>query len=115
MLTTNKQEENCLVNKMINDDIGKYLGLMRRSGNLITGQEMVLSAIRNQEAKMVLLAEDIGESSKKKITDKCHFYEVPFEILGTKAELSAAIGQERSVIATANNGFSKGLLKKINK
>jgi ribosomal protein L7Ae-like RNA K-turn-binding protein len=99
---------------MIKEDISKYLGLMRRSGNLITGQELVLGAIRSQKAKVVLVTEDIGETSKKKIIDKCHFYEVPFVILGTKEDLSKAIGQERSVVATANNGFSKGLLKKIN-
>ncbi|MBF7103895.1 ribosomal L7Ae/L30e/S12e/Gadd45 family protein [Pediococcus pentosaceus] len=99
---------------MIKENISKYLGLMRRSGNLVTGQELVLSSIRSQKAKFVLVTEDIGESSKKKIIDKCHFYEVPFTILETKEDLSKAIGQERSVVATENNGFAKGLLKKIN-
>ncbi|ARW19842.1 putative ribosomal protein in infB 5'region [Pediococcus pentosaceus] len=58
---------------MIKENISKYLGLMRRSGNLVTGQELVLSSIRSQKAKFVLVTEDIGESSKKKIIDKCHF------------------------------------------
>lgn len=99
---------------MIKEDISKYLGLMRRSGNLITGQELVINSIRSQKAKLVILTEDIGDSSKKKIIDKCHFYEIPFEIMGTKADLSKAIGQNRSVVATTNNGFARGLLQKIN-
>lgn len=100
---------------MIREDISKYLGLMRRSGNLITGQELVISAIRSQKARLVLLTEDTGESSKKKVIDKCRFYDIPVVVMGSKIDISNAIGQSRSVVATNNNGFARGLLKKLNK
>lgn len=94
--------------------VQQYLGLMRRSGNLTTGQELVLNLIRSKKARLVLLAEDIGESSRKRIIDKCHFYEIPVVVAGLKAEISAAIGQSRSVVATTNKGFAEGFLKRLN-
>ena len=90
--------------------VQQYLGLMRRSGNLTTGQELVLNLIRSKKARLVLLAEDIGESSRKRIIDKCHFYEIPVVVAGSKAE----IGQSRSVVATTNKGFAEGFLKRLN-
>ena len=88
---------------------------MQRSRNLITGQDLVLKSVRSKKARIVLIATDIGESSKKKINDKCSYYEVPIFEIGEKQEISKAIGQDRSVIATQNEGFAKSLITKLKK
>ncbi|WP_353990283.1 ribosomal L7Ae/L30e/S12e/Gadd45 family protein [Pediococcus argentinicus] len=100
---------------MANNSVLQLLGLVRRSGNLITGEGMILAAVRNKSAKLVLVTSDMGPSSFKKITDKCKFYEIPFYEVGTKAELSDAIGQMRSAVAISDKGFAKSIIKKFEK
>ena len=50
------------------------LGLARKAGKLTTGQDLVLAAIRSGKAKVVLMANDCGQSTQKKFTDKCKSY-----------------------------------------
>ena len=52
------------------------LGLARKAGKLTTGQDLVLAAIRSGKAKVVLMANDCGQSTQKKFTDKCKSYDV---------------------------------------
>ena len=64
------------------------LGLARKAGKLTTGQDLVLAAIRSGKAKVVLMANDCGQSTQKKFTDKCKSYDVALTTEFTKQELS---------------------------
>lgn len=83
------------------------LGLARRAGKLTTGQDQVLKAIRTKKAYVVLMANDSGQSTQKKFSDKCHSYEIALTTEFTKQELSSAIGAKRSLIAVTDPGFGK--------
>ncbi|TYC50795.1 YlxQ-related RNA-binding protein [Weissella muntiaci] len=83
------------------------LGLARRAGKLVTGEEMVLSAVRSNKANLVFFAQDGGASSKKKFTDKTNSYDVAFITALTRQELADATGLARTVIAVADRGFAK--------
>lgn len=41
------------------------LGLAMRAGKVVTGDEIVLKAIRSSEAKLVILAGDASDNTKK--------------------------------------------------
>jgi|SRR5699024_3934680 len=87
------------------------LGIANRAGKCITGEESIIKSIQHKKAKLVLIAEDIGESTKKKITDKCKTYEVPYKVADDREVLSKSIGQMgRVAIAIEDKGFSKKLL-----
>ncbi|MDR3190890.1 MAG: YlxQ-related RNA-binding protein [Lactobacillaceae bacterium] len=83
------------------------LGLARRAGKLVTGEDMVLTAIRNGKASIVFFAADGGASSLKKFTDKTNSYDVAFSTALTRQELADATGMARTVIAVADRGFAK--------
>lgn len=85
----------------------QLLGLAKRAGKLSTGESLTLTAIRKQKAKLVLMASDIGLSTKKKFTNKCTYYQVPLTCEYTTAELSQALGQKRSLVAVCDLGFAK--------
>jgi ribosomal protein L7Ae-like RNA K-turn-binding protein len=88
------------------------LGLSMRAGKLVTGDEGVFKAIRSGEAKLVILAEDASENTRKKFHDKCEFYGVPLMEMGTKAELGASIGKEmRVILGVVDRGFALMLQK----
>jgi ribosomal protein L7Ae-like RNA K-turn-binding protein len=83
------------------------LGLATRAGKLISGEEIVLKAIRSGEAKLVLLAGDASDNTAKKIKDKCSSYGVPLLIGFTRFELGSAVGKpERVMFAVTDRGFA---------
>lgn len=83
------------------------LGLAQRAGRLISGEELVVEAIRKQQAKLVFLADDAAENLSKKITDKSHTYQVEVVTAFSTLELSAAVGKARKVLAVTDAGFTK--------
>jgi ribosomal protein L7Ae-like RNA K-turn-binding protein len=88
----------------------QLLGLAQRARKLTSGEELVLQAVRDGQAKLVILATDAGKNTAKKFTDKCHSYEVPLLEVGTRVELGTAIGKgERVVMAVTDEGFCQKL------
>ena len=87
----------------------QFLGLARRARKIVTGQDLVLAAIRNQKAKFVFVASDAGANTTKKFIDKSNYYHVPVFNGYTKGELSSAIGQERSIVGILDAGMAKKL------
>ncbi|HFI0087139.1 YlxQ-related RNA-binding protein [Streptococcus sp. A34] len=83
------------------------LGLAQRAGRLISGEELVVDAIRKQQAKLVFLANDAAGNLSKKITDKSHTYQVEVVTAFSTLELSAAVGKARKVLAVTDAGFTK--------
>ncbi len=82
---------------------GQTLGLAMRARKLVTGEELVVAAIRNGQAKLVLLATDASANTSKKITDKCRHYEVPCVSPGDRYELGSAIGKEARVVVAVTD------------
>ncbi|WP_068672362.1 YlxQ family RNA-binding protein [Oceanobacillus sp. Castelsardo] len=83
------------------------LGLAYRARKLSLGEETIIKDIQSNRAKLVLLANDIGPQTKKKITDKCKFYKVPYELVDNRETLSNAIGKSHRVaIAILDKGFA---------
>src|SRR5699024_12489000 len=67
------------------------VGLAYRAGKCSLGEETIVKDIKQRRAKLVLLANDIGPQTRKKITDKCTTYEVQFAISDDRETISHAI------------------------
>ncbi|MBA4602085.1 YlxQ family RNA-binding protein [Thermoactinomyces mirandus] len=94
------------------DKLLQQLGLAMRAGRVVSGEEFVLKEIRSGKAWLVLLAVDAGRNTKKKIADKCSFYNVPLMRCGNREQLGKAIGkEERVVAAVTDQGFARLLMK----
>jgi len=90
------------------------IGLAFRAGKCSTGEETIIKDIQNKRAKLILIASDTGMQTKKKLTDKCKFYEVPFVIADDRDTLSHAIGKSRRVaIAILDAGFAEKLKSQL--
>lgn len=83
------------------------LGLAMRAGKLISGTNQVLESIRDQESSLVIVAEDASENTKKQFLNKCDYYQSPLVIIFYQAEISSALGRERTVCAFTDDGFAK--------
>ncbi|AYC30775.1 YlxQ family RNA-binding protein [Paenisporosarcina cavernae] len=95
------------------------LGLATRARMLITGEELVLKEIRSNKAKIVILAKDASENTRKKFSDKCSFYNVELHEFSDRYTLGHATGKEaRVALAITDAGFAKklsGLLNESNR
>ena len=90
------------------------LGLAYRAGKAVSGDQAVLNAIRRNEAKLVIVAEDASQGTLKKYRDKCTFYHIPMIQTGTSEQLGRSIGKiNRVVIAVTDNGFAELLRKSL--
>lgn len=90
--------------------IKSYIGLCTKAGGLSSGEFSVLNAIQKGKAKLVIVATDASENTKKKFNDKCKYYNVNIVHYSTKEELSKILGQkQRSCIVIINKDFYKAI------
>ncbi|GFH43177.1 hypothetical protein Hs30E_17280 [Lactococcus hodotermopsidis] len=83
------------------------LGMAKKAGKIVTGEELVIKSIQAERARLVFVAHDGAENLIKRMTDKTTYYEIPMIDTFSTAELSHAIGSERKVIAVQDKGFAK--------
>lgn len=85
------------------------LGLAASARKISCG-EKVFATIRNRQAKLVILSEDLGNNTRKKLIDKCTFYEIPYVFYESSDLLSRAIGDHnKKYVAILDEGFAKKL------
>jgi ribosomal protein L7Ae-like RNA K-turn-binding protein len=96
------------------DKILSFIGLATKAGKTLSGEFSVENAIRDGKAKLVIVAGDASDNTKKKFRDKCAYYKVDIREYSDKSGLGSATGaQFRAVIALTDSGFAKSLLKKL--
>ncbi len=90
------------------------LGLAMKSGNVASGEFMTEKAIRSGTAKLVIVAEDASDNTKKKFRNSCSYYQVPMAVFGEKEILGNAIGKEfRASLAVLDQGFASSISKNL--
>ncbi|GAA0445156.1 L7Ae/L30e/S12e/Gadd45 family ribosomal protein [Lentibacillus halophilus] len=83
------------------------IGLAYRAGKCSLGEDIIVNDIRKNRAKLVLLADDIGTRTRKKLINKCETYDVPFVFVEDRETLSNAIGKtQRVAAAILDDGFA---------
>ncbi len=99
---------------MRNDRILSLLGLAVRGRNLVSGEFSTEKAVKAGKAELVIVSSDASDNTKKLFTDKCRFYNIPFYLYGTKAELGMAIGKDvRSSVAVMDKGLAEAIIKRL--
>ncbi len=96
---------------MQNNKFFRMLGLATRAGKLSFGEGAVRDSIRVNNAKMVIVAQDGSDNTRKKLSDNCKFYQVPYFEYGDRYELGSATGKAVAVVISVNDeGFAKTLM-----
>ena len=91
-----------------------FLGLALRAGAVIAGEQIVVQAVQKQSVHLVILAEDTGVNTFKKVTDKCKTYNIVCVQKGQSDELGHALGKSfRKVIGITDVNMAKALLSKL--
>ena len=98
----------------MNRKVISYLGFAKKSGNLLTGVNTCSFAMAKGKVKLMVLAEDISENSRKKIMKEIRKYGVNHIEYGNSEELSHAVGASgRNVFAICDKGFAEAITQEI--
>jgi len=96
----------------VNDKFLNFLGLCRRAGKMKIGCDTVIESVEEDNSRLVLLAKDISDNTKKKVISAING--TPYEILDyTKDELSFALGKTCAVLSVEDEGFARKLSELI--
>lgn len=86
------------------------VGIARRARKVVMG-ESVITAIQNKSAKVVLISSEASENTKKKISDKCQYYNITFCFVD-ELLLNQSLGEfNKKVIAITDEGMSKKIVQ----
>ncbi len=90
--------------------IVSLLGLARRAGKLVFGYDAVVGSIKEEKAKLLLIACDMSPKTKKNVkfeADKfgISLFELPCDI----EEITAGIGKKAGVVAITDENFAQGI------
>jgi ribosomal protein L7Ae-like RNA K-turn-binding protein len=94
--------------------IFRMLGLATRAGKISFGTESTIDLIKTKKAKLVIVATDSAERTKKNIFRICEENNVTVREYGTIYELSNCIGKvNKAIIGIKDINFSNEILKLI--
>lgn len=86
------------------------LGLATKAGKTVSGEFCTEKEIKCGRAKLVIVAADASDNTKKRFRNMCDFYNVPIYFYGEKDTLGHAMGKEfRASLAVTDAGFAKGI------
>lgn len=91
------------------------LGLAMKAGKVTSGESFSLMEVQSNRAKIVFVANDASENTKKKFLDKCNYYSVPVFFTFSKEEISQSIGKSRTICSISDKGFSAKLQELLSK
>ena len=99
----------------VTDNALGLLGLARRGGNLIMGEEAVADACELKKARVVFLAEDAGETTCRRALRMTGANEIPLvPVSWTKAELGFQLGRGSCALAAlTDQGLAAAVVSRL--
>jgi ribosomal protein L7Ae-like RNA K-turn-binding protein len=92
-----------------------YIGLATKAGKLLSGEFLTEKTVKEGKAKLVIVADDSSDNTKKMFTNMCTYYKVPIYFFGEKTELGHAIGKEfRASLVLTDKGLADMVEKQLN-
>ena len=93
----------------------KMMSLIRlatKAGKTASGEFSTEKSVKSGQAKLVVIASDASDNTKKKFSNMCTYYQVPFLIAGDKVSLGHCMGKEyRASLAVSDENFANAILK----
>lgn len=90
------------------------LGLATKAGKTVTGEFSTEKAVKEGNARLVIVAVDASDNTKKKFRNMCDYYQVTMKEFSDKISLGNACGKEfRASLAVTDSGLAKAVEKQI--
>jgi len=98
----------------VTNKIYNFLGLATKAGKVVSGDDSCERIVKSGRAKLVIIAGDAADNTKKKYNIICSNNKVDMVFYGKKELLGKYIGKDvRSVLAITGKGFAAKLIEMI--
>lgn len=96
------------------NNVLSLLGFARKAGHLVPGETLCEQGIKSKNISLLIIAEDMNESTKNKMVRMCESEGVTYRVFSNKESLSNAIGKANyGLFGVTNKKFSRALIEKI--
>ncbi len=101
---------------MENNKIFGLLGISAKAGKVVSGTDAVLEEIAKRKVKLVIIAQDASEKTKKNIKFFSEKENIEMIVFGDILNNSKAIGKEnRAIIGIKDENLANAIKKEISK
>jgi len=91
------------------------IGIATKAGKTLSGEFSTEKAIKTGKAKLVIVAKDASDNTKKSFMDMCVYRDIPIFFHGNKILLGQATGNEfRASLAVIDTGLAQSIMKHLN-
>ena len=88
--------------------------MARRAGKVSFGTESSKDTIEKKKAKLIIVAQDASDRTKKNFENLSREHLIPMRITGTIDDIRKSIGQiNKAVIVVKDENFAKEIIKRI--
>lgn len=92
----------------MDNKLKSMFSLCKRSGNLLSGEVQVTNSLSKKNAKLVIIADDVSDNTKKTFINKCEFYKIECIQYGNREEINDLIGDyNKAVFCVVDESFAK--------
>lgn len=93
------------------DKVLSMLGMAMRAGKVASGEFSVEKSVKTGKSRLVIVAEEASDNTKKMFTNMCTYYNVPIYFYSSKEVLGHAIGKNsRASVSVQDNGFADTII-----
>jgi ribosomal protein L7Ae-like RNA K-turn-binding protein len=111
----NYEKDSTNLKPIVEKKVFSYIGIAAKAGYLSSGEFMTEKAVKEGKAKLVIVASDASNNTKKMFTNMCTYYKVPIYFFGEKTQLGHAIGKEfRASLVLLDKGLADTVEKQLN-
>lgn len=98
-----------------NDEkIYSFIGLAMRAGKIVSGDDSTLLEMKRNKVKLVIVADDASDNTKKLFKDKSSHRNIPQVYFSTKLQIGLAIGKSpRAVLGIKDENFANKIIELI--
>ena len=88
------------------------VSLSMKAGKLAVGEERAKEAIKSGEARLIIIADDASDNTKKKFSDMAAYRNVPLISIFDRYQFGKLIGKKFSVSAVVTDkGFADSIIR----
>jgi ribosomal protein L7Ae-like RNA K-turn-binding protein len=93
-----------------------YLGLARRAGRIVSGEQAVVGGVKRGQVFLILIAQDASSNTQRKFSALAKNHNVSYLLYGEKGLFGQAIGQSpRSIVGVIDRNFANVIKAHIKK
>lgn len=98
------------------DKVLGMIGLCRRAGRISAGGDRCSESVKKRAARLVIMAADASENTKKNIRNSCAYYNIFHIEYADKEQLGKSIGmRECSALSVNDENFAEAILDRLGK